>query len=343
MNSAFTGGTVTLNTASTFTGATTVDAGILDLGGANGSLVSNSVTVNDGATLLLDNSSGASPIRLPSLAASALNLDGGTLNLLSGANAVTETVNAIKLIGGQSNIRLNTGVGLPAILQAGSLVRSARYTLNVSSNNNNATLGTASAKVLFTTAPATISVANGSGKLLPYVTVGDTDLATYGATGVAAFTGYIVNPTTFNPLTDTTDVVKYTSSATLPTPASGLTVTYAGLVISGGSTLTVPVGINLTLGSGGLLLNHASIVPAGLLGGNMTFSSEGVIYSNASSGANSISTQITGTHGMDLAGPAISAASTNNYLYLNPGTAPTPGPAAPGSIAPTSDWPAPIR
>jgi len=319
VNSALTGGTVTLNAASTFTGTTTVAGGTLDLG-LFGTLVSNNITVTQGAALQLDNTSSTLGSRIPSAAASTVSLDGGTLILLSGANAVTETANAIRLTGGQSNIRINQGgAAMPTVLHAGSLIRSPGATVNFSSSNNN--LGTANDEALFTTAPATTPVANGSGNLLPYVTVGGTDLATYGANGVAAFTGYIVNPTTFTTGTDNTDVVEYTSSATLPTPTSGLTVSYAGLVVNGGATLTVPVGLNLNLASGGLLLNHGSIVPAGLLGGNMTFSAEGVIYSNASAGANSISTQITGSHGMDLAGPALSAASTANYLYLNPGTA----------------------
>ena len=319
VNSALTGGTVSLNAASTFTGTTTVSGGTLDLGGATGSLVSNTITVTQGATLELDNTNGTSTTRIPSLAASTVSLDGGTLILLSGTtNAVTETAGVIKLVGGQSNIRINQGSNKATVLHAGSLVRRSDATVNFSSN---ATLGTAAAEALFTTAPTTTSVNGGTAKLLPYVTVNDTDLATYAAaSGIAAFSAYIVNPATYNPSTDTTNVVKFTSSTTLPTPTSGLTDTYAGLVINGGATLTIPVGINLTLGSGGLLLNHASILPTSQLGGNMTFSAEGVIYSNATAGANSISAQITGTHGMDLAGPALNAADTTKYLYLNPGT-----------------------
>jgi autotransporter-associated beta strand protein len=321
VNTAQTGGTVTLNAASTFTGTTTVAAGTLDLGGATGSLVSNNITVNQRGTLLLDNSSGTSANRIPSLPASSINLNGGTLTLLSGANAVTQNANAIRLLSGQSNIRINQGgtPAMPTVLHAVSLVRSTGATVNFSSNKNN--LGTTSAEVVFTTPPATTIVANGSGNLFPYATVGDTDLATYGANGVAAFTGYILNPTTYNPSTDSTDVVEYTTTAALPTLPNGGTINYAGMVINGGATLTIPTGMNLTLANGGLLLNHASIIPGSLLGGNMTFGAEGVIYSNASAGANSISVQITGNRGMDLAGPALNTADLTKYLYLNPGTA----------------------
>jgi len=317
VNSALTSGTVTLNAASTFAGATTVDGGTLDLGGTAGSLVSNSITVNQGATLLLDNSSATSPNRIPSAAAAAVTLYGGTLTLLGGANAVTETANVIKLTGGQSNIRVNQGAGkLLTVLQAGSLVRSTGATVNFSSSNKN--LGTANDEVLFTTAPATTAVTNGN--ILPYATVGDTDLASYVANGVAAFSGYIVNPTTFNPSTDAGNVVEFTASSTLPIPTSGLTFTAAGLVIKN-ATLIVPVGVNLTLANGGLLMNNASIIPAGALGGNMTFSAEGAIFSNTSAGTNSITLQITGKQGLDFAGPVNNAANTANYLYLNPGTA----------------------
>src|SRR5438132_9682548 len=95
-------------------------------------------------------------------------------------------VGTIALTGGHSAIQVNQGSStVLAQLTAASLVRATGATVNFSSNNNN--LGGATDKLVFVAAPAT---AGSNGGILPYATVADGDFATYGANGVAAFTGY---------------------------------------------------------------------------------------------------------------------------------------------------------
>jgi autotransporter-associated beta strand protein len=297
INSALTTGTVTLNGGCGYTGPTTVAAGTLDLTGA-ALMTSTSYTIDQGATLLLDNSGLAVSSRLPVNA--AINLNGGTLTLAgNAANDVNQTVGNITLVGGHSNIRVNpASASFLTQLTAAQLGRGVGATVNFSSTG---VLGSTKDQVVFTK-----PFAPSPSGILPFATVNDTDFATTGATGVAAFAGYKTSLAGAGP----NDVVKLAANATL-----AANETIGGLVLSG-ATLTINAGITLTLSSGGLLLRGATIKPASGLATVNLGAGEGFIFSNASATANTITAHLTAGGAVDLSGPA----SAVTGLTLNPGT-----------------------
>ena len=96
---------LTLQQANTYTGTTTVSGMPLILSG-NGSLASP-ITLNQGGTLTLDNTTINSTTRV---AATALTLNGGTLNFLGLPGAASsQTLGAVTLGAGTSTIACNPG------------------------------------------------------------------------------------------------------------------------------------------------------------------------------------------------------------------------------------------
>jgi autotransporter-associated beta strand protein len=88
-------GTQTLSGANTYTGATTVSAGTLEVSGAAGALTATTAVNINGGTLLL---SGSAANRISDTAAISLGAATGSKLQLSGA--VTETLGALTLAGG---------------------------------------------------------------------------------------------------------------------------------------------------------------------------------------------------------------------------------------------------
>jgi autotransporter-associated beta strand protein len=294
VNAALTTGPVGVFAAGTYTGTTTVAAGTLDLNG--GTLTSTSYTIGQGATLEMDDLGGGSAPIIPPGA--AVNLNGGTLMLLgSSAADATQTVGTITLTGGHSNILVMPGsASFLTQLTAAQLVRNPGATVNFSTPNPY-TLGSAKDQLVFGIAPVMPG-----GNILPFATVNDTDFATYGAKGAAAFSGYKTTLTGAGP----TDVVKLTSSAT-----ASANQTIAGLLLANNATLTINSGITLGLASGELMLGGSTIKPSAAQVATLNLGAgEGYVFTEATS---SISAQLTGG-GVDFSGLAGSA------LTLSPGT-----------------------
>jgi fibronectin-binding autotransporter adhesin len=307
VNSALTGGTVKLTGASGYNGSTTIAGGTVDL---TGTLASTSYTITQNATLLLDDAGlTTSPVHVPQTA--PIGLSGGTITFAGSTLAAeAETIGTITLNSGQSNIRVNPVGGRLAQLSAQSLTRKKGATVNFGSTG---TLGSATARLFFNAAPTSTNVLNGT--ILPYATINDTDFATYNGftNGASAFAGYVTNPANLAAVA-TNSVVKLTGAATLSAPA-----TLAGLVVSGTSLTMTNANTTLTDTSGGLILiNGASVNPlAGALGTLAFGASEGFVFSNATSGtADTITTTISGSGGVDLAGPVSPAAAS---LVIDPG------------------------
>jgi autotransporter-associated beta strand protein len=87
-------GTLAVTGASTYTGATTINNGTLEVGGT-GSLKTSSVAINSGGTLLFSGTGGTNN-KLTAATAPAITLNGGTLNT-GGLNNLDQTVGALTL------------------------------------------------------------------------------------------------------------------------------------------------------------------------------------------------------------------------------------------------------
>ncbi len=105
-------GTQALSAQSTYTGGTTVNAGILDLtgGGGAGGTIRGTVTVNSGATLRLNTGDGLG-YNADATAVGTLNLVGGTLTTAGGANQTTTA--DLVLTGGTINGTVNLDLFSP--------------------------------------------------------------------------------------------------------------------------------------------------------------------------------------------------------------------------------------
>ena len=236
VNATLTTGTVSLGTADGFTGTTTIDAGVLTLSG-NGTSASPSYTVNQGATLRLDNTGTNNLNRLTDTA--AITLNGGTLSDLGSSTAnSSETVGVITLGRGYSTITTTPGGSEMLVLAASSLARNATATVNFNGTN----VGTATNQVTFASAPTLVG---NNGGILPYATVSASasvaDFATVGSNGIVAYSGYKTTLTGLNP----GDVVKLSGSQTVSTTTPML----AGLVLNGVGTLTLSAGVTLHSGA----------------------------------------------------------------------------------------------
>jgi autotransporter-associated beta strand protein len=292
VNSALTTGTVNLRLGNGYTGATTVAGGTLNVGGAGGSLASTSLVIGRGGTLVVDNSTAVLASRIPD--AAAVTLNGGTLRLVGGASAVTESVGTVTLNTGHSVVQVNPGAGA-TVLSAAGLVRKPGATVNFSSTG---VLGSATAQAKFGVSVPGTSTTSTNAVLMPYATVSDTDFAKYTATGVAAFAA--ADYKTFA-TAGPTDVVKLNGT----TSTLNTNLTLAGLLITNNGKVTFGLGgLTLTLASGGLLLNGATISPLANNTDTLKFGSEGFVFTNASTAASTITTQVTGTAGVDFSGPA---------------------------------------
>jgi autotransporter-associated beta strand protein len=220
-------GTLVLTNANTYTGATTVNQGTLALAGNGTALGSSGFTVNAGAPLLLDNTSGTTGTAVNNLNrlgdAATLTLNGGNF-VYQGANgaASSETIGNLPVGAGQATIKTTAGT-------SGSVNLALGITLTA-----DATLGN---NGIIPRATVTDGNAGGSG-------VGF-NLATDSASGslfsIGAYTAYTTLTT--GATTATTNYILNGGSVTL-----GQADTVNSLLLVGGATVTGAQ--NLTVGTG---------------------------------------------------------------------------------------------
>jgi fibronectin-binding autotransporter adhesin len=224
-------GFLVFSAPATYSGATTLATGSYILRGA-GTALNTSFTVDNGATLRLDNDFGLNLTnRLGDTA--AITLNGGEFIFVGKVGAVsTEQVGVITAnvgVNSTSTILSQTSpqAGSQAILTAGGLTPGAAA--NVNFGGLGVPLGTTSAnQIRFVTAPALTS------GILPYATLtGSTDFVTH--TGAST---------------------SITSAATVATLTAGANVKLAG----GVHTLTANLTVNALM-----LLNGATLNTAGFI------------------------------------------------------------------------------
>ena len=238
-------GTLTLTANNTVTGPTNLNSGDTMINGAAGELSATSgVIVTGGATLTLDNfGTGSGPSLNNRLNGHAVTLQGGAL-VINGASAgTTETDGALALNNGANTITL-TNNGGTNVLTFASVTFGVGGTIDFGAN-----IGTATNQVKFTSAPALTPATTG---ILPEATVAGTDFATYGANGIAAFTGTNYNTVTnINTTSGATATVQVNSGTTNTTLTAAETIN--ALKING-TGLNVGGNFLLTLTSGGILV-----------------------------------------------------------------------------------------
>ncbi len=256
-------GVVTLTGASTYTGATIIDAGTLDVTG-NGTLKSTNIVIGTDAA---QNASG--PLALFEIddrsvnpangrligSSPVLTFDGGEFLMLGAGGTATseEVIDHIVLAGGQSLIQMTHGSGTKCAVELNMdhITRDAGATINFAG----ADFGSSQCIVELTNAAAPTQDA--SNQIFPYATVTaagqETTYATYIALGTKPQTYQIVAFTTYSAGNITGDnptlVGEVTANTILRIPA-GTTTTLAALRIDGGGTVYIEPGATLDLQSG---------------------------------------------------------------------------------------------
>ena len=264
-------GTVSLQSASTFTGATTLDYGIspqsatlvggtLNLGGANGSLLQTSAFhIRAGSTLQLAGNAATdnhvadtTPIHLRS---------GGLAYILStsGATQQTETVGPVDGAG-YSPITSSTATGYAIRLNLQSLARTERGTFLFRGTGLGGTPGSGGGSIFVNAAPGLFG-GGGTGpamSILPYA-IGDTNAAGNGLGFVTYTAGTGIrtlnNSTEYRATIATAAVnenVRLTAAETVAVARTINALLLDGGNVSGAGTLTIASGALLQRSGGGI-------------------------------------------------------------------------------------------
>ena len=248
-------GTLTMTGANTFSGAINVNAGNLVLSGAIGTAASaTSVSIRTGASLVLDNSVTENANRIGD--ATAINIQGGSLQLISDANGTAESVGQLNFLLGPASISVahnGTAAQSSALTfsSIGSTITGA--TLNFGGTGLGGALGTSA------TGPHIYITGQPNGLIGGWARVGS-DFADYQVNGVVAFSNYYTGPLGVN-VNDPSTIVKLTSTS----PLGAYTLTNAGTTNDGGLLVAdlplVDLGTSATrtlnLVTGGLIKTSA--------------------------------------------------------------------------------------
>jgi fibronectin-binding autotransporter adhesin len=227
-------GSQTLTNACVYTGATTVGAGTLALGGPAGTVLTSAFTVK-GGTLLLDNSGGTWANRLAD--ATALSLGSLTLKSFNGAGVQSESVGATTFAtGGKVTIDIGGGSD-QTTLALGNVSRSAGAAIDFVGAGGTLGGGVNSPNITSTSWPA---LGNG---ILAWATVNGTNWASTGANGIVDYAGTFVDPTSAT--SDATKNAQLIGSGTMSSAKSFNSLN----VIASGAGQSLSLGGILTSGA----------------------------------------------------------------------------------------------
>ncbi len=359
-------GTWILTGSNTYTGATAVNDGIMQLSGANGAITATASCSLNGGSLILDNTATAGGNKADRIAnASTLSINGGSL-VYKGSDTVssTESLGAVtskgnNFVTGNSAVTVTFGDTNAATLTAASLVHTAG---NAAFLVNGVNLGmdtasTASVARLILTTPPTlvgttvdagtgINAASQNTQIVPYL-VGEATPDTGGlgaATGTANTFGTYTAGSGFRPLNPTDEFTQnaiLTGNNTRITAATTATATDSinSLVIAG-NDLTISDGNTLTATSGAVLFASANAIKPSSSSGILDCgSAEGMLTVNPGL-TSSVSAVIAGSGGITKSGAGTLALSNTNIYSgvttLSGGVLKLDGAGAlPGGIAST--------
>lgn len=257
-------GTTLLTANNTYTGATTISAGTLQVGngGASGSISTTSGIVNNG--LLVFNRSSNITLSAPISGNGALTQSGSGTVVLSGSNSYTGTTTIAA-----GSLKLDNagaiGGGGSIVFTGGSLVYSANNTVDISSRINSSTsaitIDTNGQNITFASAVGVSNsgglVKNGTGTLVlaginafTGATVVNAGTLQLGNTGAGS--GYLTN---FNITNNGTLIFNRGSTSSL----GGYFISGTGDVVLSSSALVQFTGSGGYTGSGSLIVNNGTL------------------------------------------------------------------------------------
>ena len=219
-------GSVYFTNTNTLSGALVVQSGVLNLSGANGKLSAvPSITINAGATLILDNTAGENFTRIP--AGAPVTLNGGELKFLSSTNNSSQQAGTLNASGGTSTLTVVHN-GTP--VQSTSLTFSSLGTIAPGASVNFAGTGGTLGSGLF--GPHIFITGQANGILGSWARVGS-DFAEYSTDGIRAFSTYYTGGDGIN-VNDSSKAVLLDSLS----PSSAYTLTNAGTTTDGSLKVT---------------------------------------------------------------------------------------------------------
>ena len=281
-------GTLLLNGANGYTGATTVNAGTLQIGdGTTGSLAAGSaVTVNSGAALALDLANSGTFGNQITNAGGVVNFIAGGTNTLSGVlgGAVSGVMNqsgsGTTIITGNNQFYGTTNISV-GVLELGSQNAVAESTVNVGINNGLA-FGVNAVTVGGLAGTGNIVLANGTNAVA--LTVGQNNAST-SYSGSLSGAGSLTK----------------TGSGTLTLAGSnaytGNTTVNAGTLALGTGTFGGTVGGVVTVAGGALSIPSGAVVSASA---NLTVSGSGAVYLENGGRIDTVGNVTAGASGVSL-------------------------------------------
>ena len=256
-------GTLTLApTATSYTGATIVSAGILKLGNSSALGTTSGVTISTGATVDLNGQS--TDRNFISISGTGLNGSGALTNSSSALGTITGTVvqGSYAKIGGTGDILINNAGGITG---NALLTKFGAGTLTVTSVAASARSGTNQIDEGILRLQA----------LTAMTVVGTGSMAMNGGTLSLGFDTSGTVGGAVNVLADSTIIIDRA------TTGAGSTTLSLGAVIIGGNTLTVQAGSKVTSGTIALTLSTITIGGPSLAPGNPIFDVQSTAFANA--------------------------------------------------------------
>ncbi|MFA4916765.1 MAG: autotransporter-associated beta strand repeat-containing protein, partial [Syntrophales bacterium] len=274
-----TAGVVTITSACTYTGATTINAGTLTLKDSGSILNTTGITINYGGTLTLDNSATNNTNRLPD--ALAVTMYGGNFNFIgSPSTDASETAGALTLgsasINAANSVTITPGAGGSTTMTFASLVRNAGNTVLFRGTDLGSTPAVNVSTLMFTAAPA---LTGGSG------VAGTTTVSIIrGAFGDASLSGTGTDMVTYN-VGNTNGLRLLNGAGFSGEYATDLSTTNSNVKLASAVTASIITINSLILDSGGSVADEGSAQ-------TLTFTTGNIISLTGNSGINGANTTI---------------------------------------------------
>ena len=300
-------GTLVLTASNTFSGATNINAGTLDLSGS-GSILNSAITLRGGTLTLTNTAAETGSGRIHD--SNTVTSNGGTLsyNNTSGANVYAETIGSVDLTSGQLNVVLanNQAGGGSQTLTLSGLTHTGATNTSAVAFASAGGLNITTNRILVSGASGAGAGQNGPGGVIigPWATAGtsasvQTDYAVYDASG------YVLpaNITASAETTWTTAANAYTLGTSGTTLTASRTIT--ALRYTGAADAALALGAN-------------NLETYGILNGNsgnanrLTVSGTGVVRTPTGGGnlylTTNASTVATAAYGLSIGAPITNAA-----------------------------------